>query len=74
MPVIDNRGDNLENFDIKARPKLTFDEMIIHMKNKNIKFNMISEDEAKKYYKNRIIFLKSYLIEKILKKIKRIGI
>ena len=58
MPVIDNRGDNLENFDIKARPKLTFDEMIIHMKNKNIKFNMISEDEAKKILQESNYFFK----------------
>lgn len=43
---------------IKPRPKLTFDEMIIHMNKKNIKFNMIPEDEAKRILQESNYFFK----------------
>lgn len=48
----------MEKPKIKPKPKLTFDEMIVHMKNKNIKFNMTSQDEAKRILQESNYFFK----------------
>lgn len=48
----------MEYINKKIRPKLTFDEMIIHMNAKNIKFNMTSEEEAKRILQESNYFFK----------------
>ena len=51
-----------KNIEIEKRPMLKVNQLVEHMKNKNIKFNYISEEEAENYlkYNNNYFNLSSY--------------
>ncbi len=40
------------------KPKLTIDQMIEHMKSKNIKFEIVSEEDAKEFLRNNNYYMK----------------